>query len=248
MSGRCADTVTDVSVPTRWTANAVIQWTPILTFTRRRMAVLDWFEENVKPVAFTDNPDHAGIAVETPHQRLRFDRQRLRLSTDDHNASIQPLGHALEGLWTTVQPHNAVFRRYNAAWTYPVSRDYEMARKALTDRCLVADFAPRATAFDAAVLIDLKTDTGKYQFEFGIVTASELVERLAEPDLGLMGTTDEDRPPIKVAKETLAPVSAFFDVRGEFRARLGSPQDALSMYQAVEQEVSRLVTAVGATL
>lgn len=244
-----AVTVCIVSSPIRWTSAAVASWTPILTFTRRRMAVLDWFEEHVHPVAFTDDPDHAGIAVESEFQRLRFDRQYLRIATEDRTARVEALGSALEGLWQLVEPQNVVLRRYFGAWSFALpGADYDTTRRAFATRCIGADLGPRARGADAAALVDVQSDFGTLQLEFGLVTAPELAERLAEPRMGMMHVSAADRQPLQIDPDLLDAVSLFVAVRGTSRIPLGGPSALVGGYKDVEQLVNELVTGIGGTL
>jgi hypothetical protein len=219
-----------------------------MTFTRRRLSLLDWYEENTKPLFFTDAPDHTGIAVNAGFERVRLDRETLRLSVESPTAEFAALERPLEGTWATIEPKNVVLTNFYSVWTIPLERDYEDARRALTARTLPVKLGEGERAFDCAALVEIETLHGVYGFEFGVVTAEELVERLKTTQMGLMRSSSQNRPEYVLPLEDAPPVSLFLDVGGMFRKPIRSHSGLIKELGSIEQEISRLVTAIGRTL
>jgi len=240
--------VIPVIEPTRWTAKAVLSWKPILTFGRRRLELLDWFEANVEPVAFTDTQEAFGIALGTPSQRLQLDRRSLQIGLLDPGASVLELQPALVGLWEVIVPAKVILQSYRAAWSVPLTAEYEAARRTLTERSLASSFDAGVEAFDCACLVDVRTPVGELQLEFGVVTADEIAERLKTTGLGMTPTGEGDRDPYRTDASHFPQVSLFVDVRGEIRRPIGESSEVASALERIERQVGELVLAIAQTL
>jgi hypothetical protein len=212
------------------------------------MALLDWIEENAEPLSFTDTPSHVGFAVGRESQRLRLDRESLRVTTAGPVADVQPLSSALESVWSIVEPHDVVLSTYHGSWSYELKSDYESARRAFTARTVPGQFSAGISAYDCAALIEMRTPLGVYGVEFGLVTGEELSERLLRTDVGIARTSPDNRPPIEVAARDLPEVSGFVDVGGYYYRPVESAKQLVSEYRTVEREVSGLVNVIGRTL
>jgi hypothetical protein len=242
--------VTSVSETTRWTANAIVGWRPILTFTRRRLAFLDWFEEQFgRPLSFTDTPEHAGVAVGRKEQRLRIDRSSLRLMLGSPECDVQELASTVAGVWSALEPDGAAMSFYRGAWSAPLDLPYEETRRRLTERSAGTQFGDLGVAYDSATLLNIKAGQLDGSFEFGVVTREELATRLNDPNMGMLGrSAAEGRGPIDLSGRELPEVSLFVDVGATVQVHLKNDVEAISAFEAVERTVAQLVTALQETL
>jgi hypothetical protein len=200
-------------------------------------------------VAFSETNDHLGLAIGDTTQRIRLDKTSLRLSLDAVDSSMSALVPAVEGTWAQIRPANPTFGRYSGAWSHPLVGDYETLRTKFATRCIGGALDPAlGVAFDAAALINIRSPLGEIDIEYGVVTAHELAERVADSDIGLLGTTSDDRPGQVVDESSLPPVSAFYDFRVTPRRRVSSADAVISLFSEIESTASRLVSQVSTTL
>lgn len=177
----------------KWTSGYSVRWTPIVTFTRRRLLLLDWFEANTDPVQFFEDPDRIGIALVEPGLRMTIDRAGMRLSANAGDLNLLELQDAVQGVIDVLAPKDAVLQRASSAWTVEVPEaDYDETRALAACRMagvqgVLGDSGFRA--MDGSALIDFESVDEAVQLEWGIVKASELVQRLEDPDLGRLGGT-----------------------------------------------------------
>ncbi len=96
----------------RWTSTHVFAWTPILTYTRRHLSLLEWFEQNLDPVAFTEKRDMVGIALLSEDLRITVTRSGMRLESGlAGGAAISHLLPAVSGVFEVLEPKDVVLSR-----------------------------------------------------------------------------------------------------------------------------------------
>lgn len=236
---------------TRWTATFALEWKPLLTFTRRRLQLLDWFEENVDVDAFSEDGEHIGIAVGLAAQRLIVERSGLTIQLRTHKADLAPLIRAIAGSFDVLAPHNVRARLYTGAWSVPLAREYDESRKALAKRA-VGDLGDTGEALDCATLTDIRTDSGLVAVEFGVVSEQELRDRLRDPALGRLATRTPARRPKTVDLPAKLPgASLFLDVLWHptpLRPDVASADGVAATLSELENHLARLALAIQATL
>ncbi|XGU20355.1 hypothetical protein ACETU7_05765 [Rhodococcus sp. 3Y1] len=84
--------------------------TPILTYTRRHLSLLEWFEQNLDPVAFTEKRDMVGIALLSEDLRITVTRSGMRLESAS-GAAISHLLPAVSGVFEVLEPKDVVLSR-----------------------------------------------------------------------------------------------------------------------------------------
>lgn len=167
----------------RWISIHEFRWTPILTFTRRQLRLLDWLEENVKPVAFLEDPGQIGIAIRANDLRLTIHRTGMIVESGVSDQRFEHLLPALGGVFELLEPDSTVLSFSNVISTFELAdADYDEARHAFAVH--LAGAPPEIaglTAVDAANLIDLEAEDQSAQVEWGIVESAELLSRLNNP-------------------------------------------------------------------
>lgn len=229
---------------TRWSATIVIEWKPSLTFSRRRVALLDWYESNVDVVSFEEDVDHVGVAVKSRSQRIIVDRSSATIQLRDPSARLEGFLPVLGGIWEVLALDRSRVRSYTSAWSLGVDRDYldACARLAIRAAGPIPEFVGQPR--DCAALVDIVTALGEATVEMGIVHPLELRTRLAIPEMSRLGKRHPmfNREPMDLEEE-IPPTSLFVDVH--WRPKDGtegrSPEAALEAAAAAEVEVARLV-------
>lgn len=161
-------------------------WKPIITFGARRLRLLEWIDAEVGPIAFTDSEDHVGFATDDHSVRITALRNGVILEDRGLDGNgVQSLHPALEGVMRILAPESVVLKSAAIAWSEPTpGRSYDDTRASFA--ASLADISVANSALvpvDASVLMDLEGPEYSAQVEWGIVTASELVQRLREPGL-----------------------------------------------------------------
>lgn len=177
----------------RWTSEYVIRWTPILTFVKRKLQLLDWFEEHLDPVAFYERGDTFGVALLLPDLRLRVSQRGLRVSTGVEGGTIEGLQEALGGVFEVMGPKEATLQTAYSTWSYGLDdADYheECASFARSVSGVPAAHEFRPT--DASVLADFESAEWQMQSEWGVVSRGELYQRLATPGMGRGRAPDQE--------------------------------------------------------
>lgn len=167
----------------RWVSFFEFRWTPILTYRRRHLELLDWFEENLEPVAFNDDPDRLGIAMGAHDLRIVVQRNGMTVDSGLSGKPTSELLPAIAGVLEVLKPRETVLTMSNVISTVELDgRDYETAR-GIFARGVAG--APQQlcgmTPLDASVLMDFKSSSVAAQVEWGIVESSELLQRLGDP-------------------------------------------------------------------
>lgn len=173
--------------PQKWASGYSIAWTPILTFTRRRLQLLDWLEVNVEPVSFMEDADQVGFAILDPGLRVLVNRSHLRITVDSAELDVTHLTKAIDGVLETLAPQDAVFEVAASSWSVEIEdADYNEERARVAAKLAGGPKIGDSRPFDSSVLMDFVSPECSTQLEWGIVDAAELVERVKEPRLGRM--------------------------------------------------------------
>jgi hypothetical protein len=231
-----------------WTTGYVFKWTPILTFSRRRLFMLEWFESNTAPVAFMDEPDSIGVALVTPELQLSITRDRMILQSSLRDAKISALEPAINGVFEIMEPQETAVHRVTSQWTCELSGDYneERARFAASGANarvgeLIGPFRP----VDGATLIDLDSSEWEGQVEWGVVHARELAYRLKHPTAGQVGRKVSPAA-VNLDMDDLPSVALYIDA--SIRRRIGGvvqgAKDVLNETQAADKLIDRTVEAL----
>lgn len=184
---------------------------------------------------FTDAPDHVGFAVGSRTQRVLLTRRSLQLSLLSPDASVEPLGDALRQIWDVMSPASSQVVSYLATWTAPLDGEYDFIRGGLARRVVANVGHPRLGFVDCSYLVDIEVGDGHdMQAEFGIVSDTELSERLSGEITGQMSRRGFEAERINVDAELLPPVSLYLDA-----IVLPEPQDFVSL-----EEVMRCIASL----
>ncbi len=170
----------------RWTSSYFLEWTPILTFARRRLELLNWLEEHTSPVAFTETHKSVGVAMLANDLRVVASRGSMLIESGYSGAEIKALAPAIEGMFEVLAPKNVVLSRSQAMITYDLGdRDYheECARVGSRFAFPLTD-QPGFRPIDGSALVDLESPELNFQVEWGVVEATELLARLQRPQMG----------------------------------------------------------------
>ncbi|MBX8687046.1 MULTISPECIES: hypothetical protein [Mycolicibacterium] len=170
----------------RWVSIYEFRWTPILTYTRRNLKLLDWFERNTEPVAFFDEPAKLGVAIGAGDLRLTVQRSGMTIESGLSGLPVSDLLPAIQGVFEVMEPKETVLTFANIVSTFELASDnYDEARRIFAQA--VAGVPPQLAGLqsvDASVLADLESPEASTQIEWGIVQNSELLYRLRNPRLG----------------------------------------------------------------
>jgi len=180
---------------TRWVSVYEFRWTPILTYTRRHLQLLDWLEANIEPVAFIDEPGKLGIALGAADLRLTVQRNGMTLDSGMSGLSVTELLPAVAGVFEVLEPNETVLTAANIISSVELpGADYEEARRVFAQRIAGGGTEPLAgrAVLDASILTDLTSESSTAQVEWGIVKAKELLFRLSQPRLSRISKAARD--------------------------------------------------------
>ncbi|MGV0050799.1 hypothetical protein ACRU43_16380 [Mycobacterium colombiense] len=176
----------------RWKSTYTLKWTPIITFTRRYLSLLEWFEKNVDPVAFNDGPHTVGVALIANDLRVTVNRSAMTLESGLSGLEIEKLIPAVAGILDIMEPKDIVLQRSRSMSTVELPGvDYSEARAQFGASCsappvIRGGFRP----IDGSALADLDSESVRMQVEWGIVKRRELLMRLRTP---LMSRIDDNQ-------------------------------------------------------
>lgn len=227
----------------RWVSGYQFQWTPVLTYTRRHLQLLDWFEANVEPVAFVEVHTRVGVAIIADDLRVTVTRSGMYVESGLSGLSTDLLMPAVEGIFEIMEPRDTVLSYSAETGTHILpGADYheECARfgSAMGGAgALQAGFRP----VDGSVLVDLQTAETTMQVEWGIVNSEELLYRLQHPRLSRIGRVEDEVSPDQAGRhsvppEELPPVSVFTDVFT--RRRVGGEVSGIADVKALIGEAN----------
>lgn len=224
-----------------WTADYVIQWTPILTFTRRRVTLLEWLDKHVEPVAFTDQPERVGVAIVTSDLRLMVNRSRMIVSTGLSGGRVEDLETAIGGVFEVLEPQGAVGNQARSTLTCDLSEvDYNEERARLAAKYTGSTNVGGLRPLDGSGLVDLESPELTAQVEWGVVEHKELLFRLTHRVGRLPDRVDEELRTSRAPRE----------VEQALRGRLeeAGVEVSLLVDVALDRRVGGLVSDASAVL
>lgn len=175
-------TVTEAK-PVRWTASVAVEWSPILTYARRRQEFLDWAEANCDIAGFLDKGEFLGLAIGGRGQRIEITRRGLELQIDDPRMDVAALSRPLEGIAEIFQPTGSVVTAYRGRWSVQLEDEYEDVAHRVARAAVPLSQGP--APIDVALLVDLDhAQAMQVQMEYGIVDLEQLTDRLTREDSG----------------------------------------------------------------
>jgi hypothetical protein len=198
----------------RWTSAYRFEWTPIITFTTRRLSLLEWVEQNVQPVAFSEGHDHVGIALFNRRIRLKVDRNGLTLEDGlGSDAGVEPLAEAVRGIFEILEPRDTTLASATTAWSGPLQGEtYDATRSRFArEKLRLSSASSGLVPIDGSVLMDMSSPDTDCQVEWGIVSNAELVERITRPRVGRLSGERQETSLVGIEAEDLPPVSVFVD-------------------------------------
>lgn len=233
----------------RWTSVYRLAWTPIITFTARRLQLLQWVEDNLEPVAFSEGPDHVGVALVNRGLRILVHRDGAHLEDSvAHAEGVSPLAPMLTGLFSVLEPKQVKLRSASVAWSAELEgRDYNEARAHFASSLVGFQELPSGLrSADASGLMDLESSTHHAQVEWGIVSNDELLLRVEQPSIGRLA---ENRPSLDafgIEASDLPAASLFVDET----VALLNPSEIASSEEVLVQvaEVDRISAEVAASI
>lgn len=198
----------------RWNSTYRFAWTPIITFGTRRLKFLEWVEQNLEPVAFSEGHDHVGIALF--NRRLRLSVFGNRMVLEDGLASeagVHPLADAVKGIFEVFEPRSISLTSASTAWSEGLDgEDYDEARSRFARATSGFDSTPSGfRPMDASALMDLYAPEYDCQVEWGIVSNKELLERVTRPQEGRLSHNRSATTMIGISASDLPPASVFVD-------------------------------------
>lgn len=231
----------------RWTASYRIDWSPVISFERRRAALLDWVEENLKPVAFRDVEGEIGVSLERG-VRIRIDRTGAflenRSAATDGVASLWPM---LEGLCKVMEPRDLTLGSGSIAWSCDIGDgDYARSTRSLAERVTgLSTLSSGTYATDVAALVDFEGPGYDIQCEYGVVSPLELGERLSDLSVGKI----KARPGAVLkghAFNGLPELSLFIDtvLFNKSRDTLTGPEEIITAIERVNAATEEVAAAV----
>ncbi len=221
-------------------------WRPILAYERRRLDFLDWLETEIDPLAFTDADEQGtqGIAPRTFEERVLVGRRGMFIELRTPDASLQTVLSTVGGAFASFEPSAAHIDEYRAQWSTPLSAPYEVARRSLAARAVGKSPSSHVELFDAAFFMDGRLNGDNVHFDFGVVSAAELRERVSDPSMTRLGGTlfpPSHRPP---DVQELPQASLYVDL-------MWTPEKPISVTSAaelpirlneIEKQITMLVT------
>lgn len=220
------------------------QWTPILTYTRRHLALLDWFEQNIEPVAFIDRPEkHAlGVALVAPDLRITVTRAGMTLESGLLGVPIERLMPAINGVFEVMEPSSVLATKYLSTGVVPLDGDDYFERCAQFGGVVSGSVFGESDSWrvtDGSAVVDLISETMKVQVEWGIVKGQELLDRLRNPEMSrLPGRTSQDEQASLAQRldsgRDVPPVSVYADQVGFWRTG-GSVDDVSDVMKRVTE-------------
>jgi hypothetical protein len=225
----------------RWKSTYTVQWTPIITFTRRHLALLEWFEKNVDPIGFKDTVDSVGVALIASDLRVTVKRSEMLIESGLSGLEVENLLPTVTGILDVMEPRDIVVRKARSKSTVEIEGiDYSEACARFAVKCTSPPVLPGGfRPVDASVLADLDSESVYVQVEWGIVKRSELLDRLRLP-IGRLGDDEqgtERRMTLREAHALVGDQAPQVSVLVDSLARRktgGEAHDAESVGEAIE--------------
>lgn len=241
-----------------WLSSYQFAWTPILTYTRRHLQLLDWLESNVEPTAFIDNPseDQLGIAIGAPDLRMTVSRSGLKIESGLSGLDVRDLMPAIQGVFEVMSPKSVLATRFR------ITSSVKLEHAAYEEQCTAfasmnsanaMSGSDRFVVIDGSAVIDLVSPLMRHKLEWGIVRRDELLSRLRRPAMSRLGHRDaEENERARVnqrvlPRRKLPEVSVYVEQMGFWQAGgVSSPKgvvDRVAEAEEVASTICRQVTA-----
>jgi hypothetical protein len=239
-----------------WLSSFQFQWTPILTYTKRHLVLLDWFEQNIEPVAFVDRPDKQllGIALVAPDLRITVKRGGMTLESGLSGVAVERLAPAIEGVFEVMAPSSVLATQYLSTGVVELGGDdyYERCAQfgALASGAVFGE-SDTWRVTDGSAVVDLMSEAMKVQVEWGIVQGRELLDRLRHPEMSRLGNRMSVDERASIAHQTkpareVPQVSVYVDQVGFWRT--GGGVDDVSEVMNRVTEAQQTASNVAAEL
>lgn len=186
--------------------------------------LLDWFEQNIEPVAFVDRPDKQllGIALVAPDLRITVKRGGMTLESGLSGVAVEKLAPAIEGVFEVMAPSSVLATQYLSTGVVELEGDDYFERCAQFGSLASAGVFGESDAWrvtDGSAVVDLTSETMKVQVEWGIVQDRELLNRLRHPEMSRLGSSMSVDERATIAHQTkpgrdVPPVSVYVDQAG----------------------------------
>ena len=206
--------------------------------------MLDWFEQNIEPVAFVDHPDKQllGVALLAPDLRITVKRGGMTLESGLSDVPIEKLMPAVEGVFKVMAPSSVLATQYVSTGVVPLEGDDYYERCAQFGTLASGDAFGGSALWrvtDGSAVVDLTSETMKVQVEWGIVQNQELLDRLRHPDMSRLGNRMPVDERARIAHRTkpgrdVPPVSVYVDQVGFWRTG-GSVDDVSDVMKRVTE-------------
>ncbi|GAA1110398.1 hypothetical protein [Nesterenkonia jeotgali] len=228
-----------------WTTAYRFEWTPIIAFSARRLELLQWLQDNVEPVAFRDQDDSVGVAVEDLYLKVTATRDSLTLLNGRvPHLDLEATTHVVEGIFETLKPEGITLAYSSQAISGELpSADYEAETARFSAR---AAGTPDVSVvpYDAAILADFSTPGFLVQSEWGIVNGSELAMRVEDPRVGRAGGSRALTSLDNEDRQSLPALSVFMDnfIRPSTKGEINDVQSLFGTARSAD-EASELVSS-----
>lgn len=228
-----------------WTAAYRFEWTPIIAFSARRLELLQWLQDNVEPVAFLDQDDSVGVAVEDIYLKVEATRDSLTLLNGRvPHLDLDVTAHVVEGIFKTLKPEGIRLAHSSQAVAGELAAtDYETATARFSARAVGGSY-DSVVPYDAAVLADFYAPGFRVQSEWGIVNESELAMRVEDPRMSRAGGSRALTSLGSEDRESLPVLSVFMDnfVRPSDKNEIADVESLLTVSRSAD-EASELVSS-----
>lgn len=240
---------------TRWVSAVLVNWAPILTYTRKREEVLEWVEATLDPLAFSDGEETLGLAFGEPDMRLAISRRSMVLSSGASGTDMeQVLDEPLRGILDILTPAQTRVAQViiRASEGLRATDYHDVARRFATRAHGGTRALARWTATDAAVLTDVETGGFTAQVDYGIVSPDEIRERILNPEISRVGAflgAPSGRR-LDQRMEQVPPVSLFVDalldpMNDDY---VSSSQDIWQIYSEAEERLLELADGLASSV
>jgi hypothetical protein len=244
-----------------WLLGVQFQWAPIITFSRRRLQLLDWFEKNLEPVSFIDDPERerVGVGLVVPDLRVAVTRSGMLIESGASGIEIEKLLPAIKGVFEVMEPRSVIATRFFAMGATPLA-DVDYATECAAFGRLVGGAVAvpgdALTVADGSAVVDLESETLKVQVEWGVVNGRELSERLITPRMSRIAehanSEDDDTSALvrwASRRRAFPEVAIFTDQVGRWQtaARVSDVDSVLKLVSEAKQTASTIAASFADT-
>lgn len=237
----------------RWVTSCRFLWPPILTYSRRRGDLLEWFEAHLEPIASLDDGEIVGVAVLSPDLRITVTRQGFTLDSGLGGLDLIELSAAIDGVLEVLAPRDVILDSFTAAGVSSLDHDdYEAERASFAARSALSGATAIASAgllpVDGSNLVDLTSTDLRVQVEWGVVRDDELLARLRHPEQSRLNghTLDADALHLTPPRWTAPPVGLYSNiwVRRKATVHVGSAGDVTAIVNTLQNTTTQIAEAL----